>query len=226
MTDAQLPLPLPTRTAMGREDFLEASCNAMALAFLDIWPNWPNNRLAIVGPESAGKSHLAAVWAAKSGARILQCNALEEAAVPDLVTHHIVVEDVHDIESPAQQRALFHLHNLAAADGKSLLITGRGVPSSWPIDLPDLNSRLQAMTLAEVRAPDDQILAALLVKTFSDRQVVVPPSVVAYVIPRMERSFAGVQRIASRLDAAAMASQKPITRALARAVLDSDPPEA
>jgi chromosomal replication initiation ATPase DnaA len=226
MTDAQLPLPLPTRTAMGREDFLEASCNAMALAFLDIWPNWPNNRLAIVGPESAGKSHLAAVWAAASGARIIQCTELSEAAVPDLVKDHVVVEDVHQAMSPEQQRALFHLHNLLAADGKSLLITGRGAPSSWPIQLADLNSRLQAMTLAQLRAPDDQILAGLLVKHFADRQIVVPPSVVAYVIPRIERSFAGVQRIAAKLDRAALASQKPITRTLARAVLDSEAPEA
>lgn len=226
MIDTQLPLPLPMRPAMGRDDFFVAPSNAMALAFVDIWPNWPNNRLAVVGQESAGKSHLAAVWARVSGARVMQASDVCAADVPMLASGPIAVEDVH-VGLPADtERALFHLHNLVAAEGHSLMITGRGAPSSWPIALPDLASRLQAITMAEVAAPDDQLLSALLVKHFADRQVTVSPAVIAYVIPRIERSFAAVEAVAQRLDAAALAGQKPITRSLARTLLDTDDPEA
>jgi chromosomal replication initiation ATPase DnaA len=222
MTDLQLPLPLPMRTAMGRNDFLVAPSNAMAMAFIDIWPNWPNKRLAVVGPASAGKSHLSAVWAAASCARVVQASMLRAEDVPDLARGCVAVEDAHGPLSMVAEEALFHLHNLVAAEGHGLLVTGRGTPSTWPIKLPDLASRLQAITLAEVQGPDDQLLAALLVKHFADRQIRIAPNVITYVVPRIERSFAAVEALARRLDAAALEAQKPITRALARAVLDSD----
>ena len=226
MNDARLPLPLPMRPAMGRDDFFVAPSNAMALAFVDIWPNWPNNRLAVVGQESAGKSHLAAVWARVSGARVMRACDVHAADVPDLASGPLAIEDMHVPMGAETERALFHLHNLIAAEGHSLMVTGRGAPSSWPITLPDLASRLQAITMAEVAAPDDQLLSALLIKHFSDRQVTVSPAVIAYVIQRIERSFAAVEAIAQQFDAAALAGQKPITRSLARTLLDTDNAEA
>jgi chromosomal replication initiation ATPase DnaA len=219
--DAQLPLPLPVRSARGRDDFFVSPSNAIALALLDTWPNWPARRLALVGPEGAGKSHLAAIWASDADARVVQATTLREADVPDLAQGNVVVEGADAPLTAAQERALFHLHNLLGAEGGGLLVTGRTAPRYWPVALPDLASRLQALTLARVDAPDDALVSALLVKHFADRQMVVPPALIAYLGPRIERSFAAARHVVAQLDAASMARQRPVTVAMARALLDS-----
>ena len=125
--------------------------------------------------------------------------------------------------SQSQETALFHLHNLALAEGQPILLTGAGAPATWPIALPDLKSRLQGTTVAALSAPDDPLLAALLVKLLADRQLTPKPNLIPYLVDRMERSFAGAVALIERLDAASIAQKRPITRALAAQVLDNTP---
>ena len=172
-----------------------------------------------MGPEGSGKTHLAHVWAEGSGARVVEAEALREAEVPALAEHgRVAVEDVPRAGAEAH-RALLHLHNLLAARGGSLLLTGRGAPPLWGVALPDLASRIEAAGVARLGAPDDALLAALLVKLFADRQVAASPGLVGWLLPRMERSFAAAQRIVARLDALALAEGRPVSRALAARVL-------
>lgn len=222
----QLPLPLPHNAAMGRSDFFAAGCNEMALALIDTWPSWPDRRLALVGPEGSGKSHLARIWAEMSNAAIVPAASLLEQDVPALAQSSVVLDDMDTGLDAPTERAAFHLYNLLGAEGHGLLVTGRRAPFHWPIALPDLASRLHSLTVAAVEAPDDAVLSALIVKHFADRQITVTPSVVSYVIPRIERSFAAVKHVAGALDKAAMARKSGITRPLAREVLDSLYPEA
>ena len=215
----QLPLELALRPATGRSEFFVSQSNAAALAALDDWPRWPGGKQVLTGPEGSGKTHLARVWADASGARIVSAAALSEDDVPALADRgRVAVEDVPGAPAAAE-RALLHLHNLLAAKGGALLITGRGAPPRWGVALPDLASRIEAAGTATLHPPDDALLAALLVKLFADRQVQAPPALVAWLLPRMERSFAAAQRIVSRLDALALSEGRPVSRALAARVL-------
>ena len=218
--ERQLVLDLPARTATGRADFFVSGANAAALSALDAWRRWPRGKHALIGPEGSGKTHLAHVWAEAARARVVNAADLTEVDVPALADGgRVAVEDVPGAP-PEAYRALLHLHNLLAERGGTLLVTGRGAPGAWGLAPPDLASRIEAAGTARLEPPDDALLAALLVKLFADRQVQAPPSLVSWLLPRMERSFAAAQRLVSAIDALALAEGRPVGRALAARVLD------
>lgn len=217
----QLGFDLPVRTARGRDDFLVAPCNAMAVAMIENWQNWPGSKMVLTGPEGAGKTHLTHVWADAAQAQIISARALIAADVPALARGCVAVEDVPEIAGNADaQTALFHLHNLALAEGHSLLLTGTGAVAHWGITLPDLESRLRGTLEAAIDAPDDALLSALLVKLLADRQLMPPADMIPYLLLRMDRSFAAANRIVESLDRESLARKRPVTRALAALVLD------
>lgn len=221
MTAEQLGLDLPARTALGRNAFFLAPSNAVALAMVESWPNWAGGKLVLSGPVGSGKTHLTHVWAALSGAAIVAATDLGRADIPSLAQSHIAVEDIPMIAGDADaQTALFHLHNLVLANGNTLLMTGTGAPTHWGLTLPDLASRIGGTTAATLEAPDDTLLSALLVKLLADRQLTPKPDLIAYLLPRIGRSFSEVGALVARLDAASLALKRPLTRALAASVLD------
>lgn len=214
---AQLPLALPHRPALGREDFLVARANEEAVRWLDLWPGWMAPALVLAGPPGSGKTHLAHVFASRSGAVLLAADALA-ASVPDAFAPGVRAAAVDDA-ARADEEALLHLYNLLAERGGHLLVLAREAPARWGIALPDLRSRLLAAPVATLAPPDDALLAAVLVKLFADRQLVIGEEVVAYLVPRLERSFAAAAAIVAALDHAALAAHRRITVPLARAVL-------
>jgi len=201
----QLVLDLPVRQALGRDDFFVAPCNAMAVAQLEGWARWPEGRLALVGPSGSGKTHLAHVWAAMSGARIVQANAL----MPSDAAPALVVENVDRIGE--NEAALFHVYNQMNADGGALLITGQAAPSRWPLGLPDLRSRLESVPVVALDAPDDSLLSMIIAKLFDDRQLPVSPKLIAYLLKRVGRSYQEVNDLVKTLDKAALAAGKPLS---------------
>ncbi len=219
----QMAFQFPARPALGRADFLVAPCNAAAVAWIDRWPDWPAPALALVGPEGCGKSHLAGVLAMRAGApppapplaAALDGALLGQAPMP-------VVQEMPGAGAGLDddtETALFHLLNHARAEGPPLLLTGPDAPARWPIRLPDLRSRLLALPVAEITPPDDLLLEMVLIKLFADRQVIVAPEVVRYLVRRMDRSFAGAGALVARLDALALEQGRGITLALARAAM-------
>jgi chromosomal replication initiation ATPase DnaA len=221
----QLAFDLPARAALGRENFFVSPANALALAALDGWRGWPGGRMLLVGPSGAGKTHLAHVWAAGARAVILPAEGLQTRALPDLADPGaVVVENADHLSDPADEVALFHLHNLLAAQGGVLLLTGSTPVRDWGLTLADLASRMQAVAVTRLDAPDDALLSAVLVKLFADRQISVAPALIAYLASRMDRSFAAARDLVARLDALALAEGRPVTRALAARLLDR--PEA
>lgn len=215
----QLVLALDHAISYAREDFLEGPSNAKALALIERWPDWPSRLIALVGPEGSGKSHLAAIWAATSGARVISAKRLGETDLPQsLATGALVVEDLDAPNGEGQgldERALFHLINLAREEGADILFTSRVSPPSLPVHIRDLQSRLRMLPVVELEAPDDALLRALLVKLAADRQLAVDAALVNFLANRIERSFAGAHRAVAELDEEALRRQRPVTRALA-----------
>ena len=214
----QLAFALPHAESFTRDDFLAGPANAAGLALIDSWPDWPNRIMLLVGPEGSGKSHLAAIWAEQAGARAISAHALTATAVPGaLATGALVVEDLKS--SDVDERALFHLLNLAREDGAFVLITARTAPAAFAIELRDLRSRLRALPTVSLLPPDDHLFRALIVKFCADRQLAIDETVVGYLINRIERSYAAVRRAVELLDAEALRLGRPVTRALAAEVL-------
>jgi chromosomal replication initiation ATPase DnaA len=216
----QLALALEHSESFAREDFLSGACNAAALALIEAWPHWPGNIVVLTGPEGCGKSHLAAIWATIAGARTIAARVLDRLTVPSaLATGALVIEDL--VPQDFDERALFHLLNLAREEDAFVLMSARTAPAGWTFAIPDLASRVKAIPQVALSAPDDVLLRAVLVKSFTDRQIAVDESLIVYLSRRIERSFAAVRAIVARLDEEAMRRKRPLTRALAVEVLGS-----
>ena len=214
----QLAFVLPHEESLTRDNFLEGPANAAALALIEAWPEWPGRTMLLAGPEGAGKSHLAAIWAEASGARVTAAHALTPANVPGaLATGALVVEDLR--AGDFDERALFHLLNLAREDAAFVLITAREAPTAFEIELKDLRSRLRALPVVSLLPPDDQLFRALIVKFCADRQLTVDEAVVGYLANRIERSYAAARDTVAILDREALRMGRPITRALASEIL-------
>lgn len=216
----QLTFPQFVLPALGRGDYFVSTANALAVERLDDTATWTNSKLALTGPEGAGKTHLAHIWAATNGAEMIDHSALSDLDIAAIKTP-LTVEIPDANLTPTEEEALFHLHNHMASQSLPLLLIARQPPARWQISLPDLKSRLQATDLAQIDAPDEALLAAVLVKLFTDRQLQVAPDLIPWLVLHCERSFGAINRLAAALDAKALAEKRAITRPLARRVLDS-----
>jgi chromosomal replication initiation ATPase DnaA len=210
----QLLLALEHAESFAREDFLEGPSNAAALTLVESWPDWPSRIMALTGPEGAGKSHLASIWAEASGARRLSARHLSETDVPAaLATGALVLEDLE--LGAFDERALFHLINLSREEQAFVLVTGREPPGNFGVSIRDLASRLRAIPSVTLQPPADALLRLVMVKLAADRQIALDETVVNYVANRIERSFAAVRAAVARLDEESLRRHRPVTRALA-----------
>jgi len=218
----QLPLDLGHRPALGQDDFLVAASNRDAVAWIDKWPNWPGHALALHGPPGCGKTHLVHVWQAATTARRIAGGALTAEQVDELARPGATVA-VEDADGGIEETALLHLFNLLNEQDGTLLITGSLPPSQWAITLPDLRSRVTAVPSVGILVPDDDLLQAVVVKQFHDRQLKLEPGVLAYLMPRIERSFEAARQLVDRIDQSALAEQRPITVPLIKQLIESEP---
>jgi chromosomal replication initiation ATPase DnaA len=216
----QLPLPLPMAAAShDPADLLEDESNRAALAWLRRPEDWPAGRLALFGPPATGKTHMLRGLAGARGWPVLEGPALR--GLPEVPPGPGLAVD--DADCMAEERPLLHLLNLCAERRQPVLLAGRKAPARWPVALPDLRSRLRAMTAVAVAPPGDALLAALLQKHFADRQLRVDPALQSWLLARLPREAAAVAEAAARLDRAALAAGGRLTRALAAAALEDLP---
>ena len=217
-TPRQLALALPSAPRFGREDFLVSPSNEAAFETFERWPDWPDRMQLLLGPTGAGKSHLAAIWARRAGARVVAASDLPGADLPALAaTGAILLEDANDCR--AVEREMFHLINLARSAGAWLAMTARGWPDSWGVAIPDLLSRLRLAPAVEIGEPDDARVRPVLVKLFVDRQLRIDTSVVEYLAVRIERSLASARAVVEALDREALERGRAVTRPMAAEVL-------
>lgn len=218
----QLVLALDHAESFAREDFLAGPSNAAALSLIENWPDWPSPIMALVGPEGSGKSHLASVWAETAGARVISAKILDKTELPStLATGALVVEDLAPEEF--DERALFHLLNLAREERAYMLLTARTAPAGFDVTIADLASRLRAVPAVALTAPDDALLRALIVKLAADRQFAADEALVSFLVNRIERSFAAAREAVITIDREAMRRHRPVTRALAADVFRETP---
>ncbi len=216
----QLAFDLPPCDNRSRADFIVTPANALALAALDGWRDWPGGKMVLIGPPGAGKSHLAAIWAAEAGAVVVPADSLAGVGPAVIAAGGaVVVEDAAAVAGDAAaEAALFHLHNMLLPAGR-LLVTAAAPPRDWGLGLPDLLSRLQAAALTRIEAPDDALLSGVLNKLFADRQIVPPATLIPFLLARMPRSIGAARVLVGRLDARALAEGRPPGLRLAAEIL-------
>ena len=213
----QLPLDLSHPEARSREDLVVTPANEHAVALVESWPDWPAPVVVIAGPAGSGKTHLADIWCAHSGAFPASATAVDAEAIAAAEHGPVLIDDA---DSPLlDETGLFHLINTVRSAHTHLLLTARHFPSAWGVKLPDLLSRLRAAATVEIREPDDMLLAGVIVKLFADRQVTVEPHVVQFILRRMERSLSTAQRVVERLDRIALERKSRISRTLAAEII-------
>jgi chromosomal replication initiation ATPase DnaA len=217
----QLVLDLAHAPSRARDDFVEAPCNAGGLAIVERWPDWPAYASLLIGPEGAGKTHLGTIWAERADARTVDAATLSTIDPRELMGRHLFLDDA-DAAAGVRETKLFHLLNAATEHGTSVLLAARTLPRAWGVALPDLASRLAALPLVEIGLPDEALIRAVMVKQFADRQIDVPQEVVAFLLPRMERSFSALATLVARVDRLALAERRPVTRAVAARALGLD----
>lgn len=221
----QIPLDLGHRTALERHDFLVAPNNHDAVAWIDLWPEWPAPCLVLYGAVASGKTHLGAVWAERSSAVCVKASSINEDVIRDIadMKHHVIIEDGDAlIGNLVGEKGLFHLYNIFKEEQRSFLLTLQEPPVRRAFALPDLASRLRAAPSVAIREPDEQLLGALLVKLFSDRQIRVSAEALYYILPRIERSFEAVRDLVEEADKRAMIEQRKISIPLLRDILHKE----
>ena len=199
---------------LSRDDFLVSDSNRSAFELIERWPDWPALALVLHGPAGSGKTHLAHLWCERSGATLLAADQVVGIESRGLAGA-IAVDDA----DRAPEVPLLHLYNSCRERGGQMLLTMATPPAATLMALADLGSRLRSLPVVGIRPPDDALLSGVLVKHFADRQVRVEPNLIAYLLPRMERSFAAASALAARLDQRALTVKGPVTIKLARDVL-------
>lgn len=220
---SQLALDFDFRPAFSGEDFLVAPPNEEAVRWLDAWPDWPGPALVIYGPGGSGKTHLAQVFRTISQAHMVSAADLRESTPPSYLgdAPAAVLENAENLLAEGLSEAVLHLYNHLKETGCHLMLTARQPAARWNIGLKDLSSRLNAATQAGIGAPDDALIAAVLVKQFTDRQLKIDGEVITYMLARMERSFAAARNLVEAIDALSLAERRNITVPLVKKVLDN-----
>lgn len=217
MIARQMAFDLAGAPRFGEEDFLVSASNEAAYRAVAAWPDWASPWLLLIGPRGAGKSHLAAIWAARAGARAVSGETLTTADAPGLVDGPLLIEDADRIG--AREAALFHLLNLARESRISVLLTATAEPGAWGLTTPDLLSRLRLAPQIALETPDDALMRAALVKLFFDRQLGVDEGVIETLALHLDRSLDAARAVVAELDARSLAERRRITRAMAREAL-------
>lgn len=193
------------------EAFLKAECNRDAFAQVTSI-RWPSLHGILLGPEGAGKTHLAHIWAQKNNAEIYSIEDALYFKEQTIIKQGIVIDNMDRLKGHKDlQAALFHLHNAALRHEKPILFVGRGTLNSWKLALPDLQTRLSALAPFYLYRPDDVLLMQVLGTLFVERGLFPPAAVVQYIVSRMPRSLNTAHEIVAYLDTISLAQKKTLT---------------
>ena len=222
----QLPLEFIPEPYMGKEDFMIAACNFEAFKLVDSWPDWPFFAICIYGPQGCGKTHLATIFAHTVSTLThwpykIPCIKAKDVCFESLeyfnLCQCLIVED---LDEQIDNEALFHLYNHYRNEGGYILFTSQQAPARMHFSLPDLQSRMNIVPSVEINEPDDEMLSALFIKLFTDRQITVAPEVINYMLHNTQRSFAYACKLVAEIDNISLAKKRAVTIAIVKEAIN------
>ncbi len=205
---AQLVFNLINIKNFNSEDFYVNDNNLEASELIKLWPNWFNGAAIIFGPEKSGKSHLANVWKEKSNANIYNLDI--DFPLSEINTkENFVLDNFHNL-SGDDEEIFFHIYNRTLFNKKNILIT-LDKNKFKNIKLKDLESRFNSFSSATIMPPDDNLVNALIVKFFQDQQINIDPSVISFIIKRIERDYGAIFNFLQKIDSLSLEKKTKIS---------------
>lgn len=224
----QLPLEFAHRPFLGREDFIKSSCNAEALEMVELWPQWPAFGLCIYGPENCGKTHLTHIFEENVAIKTNNPYHLPRLEACDInleIIHQLYDQNkcliIENLCSEIDEEAMFHLFNLYRDQGGYILFTSNSAPARIPFKLPDLSSRLKMIPAIGISEPDDELLSALIIKLFMDRQITVSREIINYILVNMHRSFSYAHKLVEEIDNISLSYKRAVSIPIIKEALNN-----
>jgi chromosomal replication initiation ATPase DnaA len=193
--------------------------NRDAARLLTDWRAWPNGALALTGPKGAGKTHLALAWALEAGAR-----QVSPTAVPDDAAAIFQEADgrlfIDDLDGLRDEGMLWRVLDLARTRSGAVLLVAGAPPAAWPVAIPDLRSRLNALPVARLGEPDEALMEVVLRRICREQFIQLSDDAAQYLARRLPRTFAAARHMAAALDASLTRGARPISRRAAEKALE------
>ena len=205
----QLLLELDYKTNFNEHDFYLSKSNSNAFNLINRWPDWEKKILNISGEKFSGKSHLANIFKLKSKAFLVRGNKIDNSIFKSLKLYESIIID--DFEECNEEEILYSIFNLIDQDSKYLLINSLKPINKIKYKLPDLASRSKNCLYAEIENPDDELLFAIILKNFSDRQIIIEKKIIDFIISRIDRSYRKIDEFIYKIDELSLKKKKPIT---------------
>jgi len=204
----QLLLDFDYKTNFNEHDFYLSKSNSNAFNLIYRWPDWDKKILNISGEKFSGKSHLANIFRLKSKAFLIKGNEIDNSIFKSIKLHESIIID--DFEECNEEEILYSIFNLIDQDSKYLLINSLKPINEIKYRLPDLASRSKNCLYAEIENPDDELLFAIILKNFSDRQIKIEKKIINFIISRIDRSYRKIDEFIYKIDELSLKKKKPI----------------
>ena len=204
----QLLLDFDYKTNFNEHDFYLSKSNSKAFNLINRWPDWDKKILNISGEKFSGKSHLANIFKLKSKAFLIKGNEIDNSIFKSIKLHESIIID--DFEECSEEEILYSIFNLIDQDSKYLLINSLKPINEIKYRLPDLTSRSKNCLYAVIENPDDELLFAIILKNFSDRQIKIEKKITNFIISRIDRSYRKIDEFIYKIDELSLKKKKPI----------------
>ncbi len=205
----QLLLDLNHKKSFNDHDYYVSESNYYAYNIIDKWPKWEKKILNIFGEKFCGKTHLANIFKSKSNSLIIKANEINEDFFGNLKIFESIVID--DFEKGYDERLIYSIFNLVDQDNKYMLINSLIPINEIKFELPDLASRTKNCISAKIESPDDNLIFAIILKNFSDRQIKVEKKIIDFIINRIDRSYSKIYEFIYKIDELTLKKKKPVS---------------
>ena len=204
----QLILDLDYKKNFNEHDFYVSKSNYFAFNIIDSWPRWEKKILNICGEKYSGKSHLANIFKLKSKAIYIDSNKITNQILKKIKLYECIIID--DLKEKCDEKIIYSIFNLIDQDGKYLLINSVKPLNKFNFKLPDMKSRSKNCLVANIDSPDDELIYALILKNFSDRQIKLEKKIIEFIINRIDRSYGKIYDFIYKIDELSLKKKKPI----------------
>ncbi len=204
----QLLLELDHKITFNEHDFYLSKSNSNAFNLINRWPNWDKKILNLSGEKFSGKSHLANIFKLKSKAFYINGKNINNSIFKSIKLFESIIID--DFEECKEEEILYSIFNLIDQDNKYMLINSVRPINKIKFNLPDLSSRSKNCIYAQIENPDDELLFAIILKNFSDRQIKIEKKIINFIISRIDRSYRKIDEFIYKIDELSLKKKKPI----------------
>ena len=213
----QLLLKFEYKQNFKDEDFYVSDSNYFAFKLIDSWPKWEKNFLNIHGEKYSGKSHLSDIFLKKHNGFKIDAKFFNNKALKKLKVHENII--IENFDKNIDESLVYSLFNMVDQDNKYLIINSLVPINEINFDLKDLKSRAKNCLFAGIEKPDDELMFALILKIFSDRQISIDKKLIDFIIKRVDRSYGKIFEFIYKIDEVSLKKKKPIDFKIIKEVL-------